>query len=151
MTEKIVYLDSSAIIKRYVNESGTEIIRALYHDAYLGNVLLAFSLWNIGEILGVVDKAHRQQRISKEQLKEVLDRFSDETTRLRKIDRLKIIPLSERVIENSWDFVTKQHLYAADALQIASALQLECSEFLTGDRMLHSVALSIGFSSRYIG
>ncbi len=61
MTEKVIYLDSSAIIKRYVYENGSEIIRAQYHEAYLGNVLLSFNIWNIGEVIGIFDKAHRQK------------------------------------------------------------------------------------------
>ena len=44
MTEKIAYLDSSAIVKRYVYETGSEFIRAQYNDAYLGNVLLSFNV-----------------------------------------------------------------------------------------------------------
>ena len=64
MTEKVAYLDSSAIVKRYVYETGSEFIRAQYNDAYLGNVLLSFNVWNIGEVIGVFDRAHRQKRIT---------------------------------------------------------------------------------------
>ncbi len=151
MTEKVVYLDSSAIIKRYVYENGSEIIRAQYHEAYLGNVLLSFNIWNIGEVIGIFDKAHRQKRITKEQLNAVMSRFSDETTRLRKIGMVRIIPLSERIIEGSWDFVIKYHIYAADALQITSALEVGCNEFYTGDERLHTVTLSSGLKSVYLG
>lgn len=151
MTEKIVYLDSSATIKRYVNEKGSERIRELYRAAYLGNVVLNFSLWNIGEILGVFDRAQRQQRISKEQLREVLDRFADETVRLRKIGRLRVIPMTERIIEKSWDLITDQHIYAADAVQIVSAVDSNCEEFFTGDRRLHSVGLFSGLDSQFVG
>ena len=151
MTEKVVYLDSSAIIKRYVYENGSEIIRAQYHEAYLGNVLLSFNIWNIGEVIGIFDKAHRQKRITKEQLNTVMSRFSDETRRLRKIGMVRIIPLSERIIEDSWDFVIKYHIYAADALQITSALEVRCNEFYTGDEKLHKLALSSGLNSFYLG
>ena len=151
MTEKVVYLDSSAIIKRYVYENGSEIIRAQYHEAYLGNVLLSFNIWNIGEVIGIFDKAHRQKRITKEQLNTVMSRFSDETRRLRKIGMVRIIPLSERIIEDSWDFVIKYHIYAADALQITSALEVRCNEFYTGDERLHTVTLSSGLKSVYLG
>lgn len=95
MKEKIVYLDSSAVIKRYVRESGSERIRDLYLSTYLGNTVLAFSLWNIGEILGALDKAQRLQRISEEQHSEALGRFTEATARLRKIGRLRLIPVTE--------------------------------------------------------
>ncbi len=150
MTEKIVYLDSSAIIKRYVYETSSEIIREQYHEAYLGNVLLSFNIWNIGEVLGVFDRAYRQKRIAKEQLDEVMSRFSSETARLKKISRIKIIVLSESVMESSWDVIIKHHVYAADALQITSAIEVGCNKFYTGDKNLHKVALSSGLNSIYL-
>ncbi len=151
MTEKIVYLDSSAIIKRYVYETGSEVIREQYHEAYLGNVLLSFNVWNIGEVLGVFDRAHRQKRITEEQLDEIMGIFSNETSRLRKIGRIRIIILSESLMESSWDVVIKHHMYAADALQITSAIKVGCNEFYTGDEKLHKVALSSGLNSIYFG
>jgi predicted nucleic acid-binding protein len=151
MTEKTVYLDTSAIIKRYVYENGSEVIRAQYREAYNGNVMLLFSLWNIGELLGVFDKANRQKKLTEEQMHEGVSRFSNETARLRKIGRLSVVPISERIVEGSWDFVTKYHIYQADALQISSALETKCNEFFTGDQKLHSVTLSEGLNSSYLG
>ena len=43
MTEKVAYLDSSAIVKRYVYETGSEFIRAQYNEAYFGNIMLSLS------------------------------------------------------------------------------------------------------------
>lgn len=150
MTEKAVYLDTSAIIKRYVYEKGSEIIRAQYNEAYNGKVLLLFSLWNIGEALGVFDKATRLKKLTEEQMNEAISRFSDETSRLRRIGRLMVIPISQKVIESSWAFVTKYHIYQADALQISSALEAKCKEFFTGDERLHSVSVSSGLNSIYL-
>ncbi len=107
MTEKVAYLDSSAIVKRYVYETGSEFIHAQYNEAYLGNVLLSFNVWNIGEILGVFDRAHRQKRITRKQLDEIMDRFYNETARLKKISRMRIITLSESILESSWDVLIK--------------------------------------------
>ena len=151
MTEKVAYLDSSAIVKRYVYETGSEFIRAQYNDVYLGNVLLSFNVWNIGEVIGVFDRAHRQKRITNEQLDEVMDRFSNETARLKKIGRIRIITLSERLLESSWDVVIKHHTYVADALKITSAIEVGCNEFYTGDEKLHKLALSLGLNSIYLG
>jgi predicted nucleic acid-binding protein len=151
MTEKVAYLDSSAIVKRYVYEIDSEFIRAQYHEAYLGNFLLSFSVWNIGEVIGVFDRAYRQKRITKEQLNEVMGRFSDETARLRKIGRIRIVTLSESIMESSWDVVIKHHIYVADAIQITSAIEAGCNEFYTGDEKLHKIALSSGLNSIYLG
>ena len=49
----IVYLDSSAIVKRYILESGSEVVSNVYCKALNGELTLSFSTWNIGEVLGV--------------------------------------------------------------------------------------------------
>lgn len=151
MTEKIAYLDSSAIVKRYVHETGSEIIRAQYNSVYLGDLLLPFNVWNIGEVIGIFDRAHRQKRITGILLEEIMGRFSSETARLKKISRARIITLSESLLESSWDLVIKHHMYVADALQITSAIEAGCNEFYTGDENLHKIALSHGLNSIYLG
>lgn len=49
MSEKVIYLDSSAIIKRYIREENSDRMVELYTQAYQGDIKLAFSLWNIGK------------------------------------------------------------------------------------------------------
>ena len=45
---KIVYLDTSAIVKRYIQEAGSDVVASLYSSAWQGDVKISFSLWNIG-------------------------------------------------------------------------------------------------------
>jgi len=47
MRGQAVYLDSSAVLKRYVQEPGSDLVRELYR-VYPAKVKLFFSLWNIG-------------------------------------------------------------------------------------------------------
>ncbi|RLG52180.1 MAG: PIN domain nuclease, partial [Thermoproteota archaeon] len=58
------YLDSSVILKRYVREAGSEMVRGLYLKAYSGEATIAYSMWNIGEVLGALDRAARLGRLS---------------------------------------------------------------------------------------
>lgn len=60
MTETTVYLDSSALAKRYKNEAGSEAVDALYRRAEALDLRLAFSLWNIGEVLRTFARARSQ-------------------------------------------------------------------------------------------
>ncbi|MGP6207714.1 type II toxin-antitoxin system VapC family toxin [Cuniculiplasma sp. SKW3] len=151
MIEKVAYLDSSAIVKRYVYENGSEFIRTKYSEAYMGSVLFSFNVWNFGEVIGLFGRAHRQKRITSEQLDEVMDRFSNETMRLKKISRMRMITLSESLLESSWDVVIKRRICVTDALQITSTIEAECNEFYTGDEKLHKLALSSGLNSFYLG
>ena len=55
-----LYLDTSAIVKRYVAEPGTETVDAIFDKAETGELTIALSLWNIGETLGVLDERRRR-------------------------------------------------------------------------------------------
>jgi len=66
MLKMLVYLDTSAIIKRYVREPGSELVNEVYEKALSGNVTLSFSVWNVGEVLGALDKYRRRQWLGDE-------------------------------------------------------------------------------------
>ncbi|MEM4606535.1 MAG: type II toxin-antitoxin system VapC family toxin, partial [Thermofilaceae archaeon] len=80
-----VYLDSSAIVKRYVEERGSTIVRKVYREAYSGSATLTVSAWNIGEVLGVFNKYRRRGWLSEEGYTEALRTFASETSRLIKL------------------------------------------------------------------
>lgn len=151
MKERLVYLDSSAIVKRYVEETGSDHVRSLYKSAYGGVSKLAFSSWNIGEVLGVFDRARVKELISEKEYTEVKTYLLTETWRLSKLGQLIIVPVRLSILRNSWKFVGKHHIYQADAIQIASAKAVNASEFLVADKKLHRVAIDEGLNSSYVG
>lgn len=44
----MIYLDTSAFIKRYVEEEATEVMDKLFDSAYRGLAVLAISVFNLG-------------------------------------------------------------------------------------------------------
>jgi predicted nucleic acid-binding protein len=62
---KLVYLDTSAIVKRYIQEPGSDVVAQLYSKAWLGDLKIAYSVWNIGEVLGVLDKYYMRGWLSR--------------------------------------------------------------------------------------
>jgi len=85
MGELKVYLDSSAIVKRYVKEVGSDSIKAVYKKADASGALLAFSLWNIGEVLGTLDSYMKRKWINEHDFASALDSFAGETLRLARL------------------------------------------------------------------
>ena len=61
-----IYLDSSAIVKRYVTEEETNRIDKIYEKAHTGKIRLSFSVWNIGETAVVLDKYHSRGLLGNE-------------------------------------------------------------------------------------
>jgi len=143
----IVYLDSSAIVKRYIDEPGSKVIRDLYLKAYEREVRLAYSIWNIGEVLGVFDRARRLDRINEEEYDIVRRRFLGESKRMMKLDIVVILPVKVKTLKEAWRLVEKHHIYIADSLQISSAKYINSEEFFTSDEKLHKAALAEGLDS----
>ena len=136
MSDQTIYLDPSAIVKRYVIEKETDKIDKIYEKAHAGKIRLSFSVWNIGETAVVLDKYHRRGVLENE--KEVFSKFIGETRLLVKLGQLKLIPLNLKMLIESTAYVFKHGIYIADAVQLASAKHAD--GFLTFDKKLVQIA-----------
>ena len=150
MSERVVYLDSSVIVKRYVEEPGSDRTREIFLGAYSGEHRLSYSIWNVGEVLGVLDRARSQNRIEPEDYTVARTRFVSETRRMDRVGLTLVIPVRTKLLVETWDLVEKHHIYEADALQIATAEHVNAAEFITSDRALHEVAAALGMNSTYL-
>jgi len=148
---KIAYLDSSAIVKRYILESGSEILHEIYYKALNGELVISFSIWNIGEVFGVFDKYYRRGWLSKEDYEKAKYRFIGETIRLLRLKVLRVVPVKTKLLITAWRIIEKYHVYVADALQIVSAKYVKANKLYTGDKQVHEVATKEGIESMYLG
>ena len=114
---------------------------------------LAFSLWNIGEILDALNKARHLNRISEEDYARARRAFLflSETRRLARLGLAMIVPLRSSILVDSWRLLERHHIYQADALQIASAKYVHAAQFLVADERLYEVARSEGLNSLCLG
>ena len=151
MRGPVVYLDSSAMVKRYVLEPNSDRVRKLYLRAYSGEVTLSYSVWNICEVLGVFDRARRMGRLDDDGYRVARRRFLLETRRMVRTASAVVLPLKVEILKDCWRLIERHHIYEADALQIVSAKHVNAAEFLTGDEKLHEVALAEGLNSAYLG
>jgi len=147
MKNPIVYLDSSTIVKRYVEEAGSEVALDVYNSALAGNLTLSFSAWNIGEVLGVIDRYRRRGWLDEESYVAARMMFIGETMRLLKLGALILVPIRVRLLAEAWRLLEKYHIYLADALQVVSAKYIRAIKIYTGDKSLHCVAQAEGLHS----
>ncbi|ASJ12526.1 type II toxin-antitoxin system VapC family toxin [Thermococcus thioreducens] len=151
MTGKNVYLDSSAILKRYISEKDSEVVRDLFRDAYRGEIKLAFSFWNIGEVLEVFDKKLRRGELSKKNFNFLKKGFLAEIKRFTRLGVLEVVPVHSLILADTWKLIEKYHLYQADALQIASAKYAGAERFYTADKRLYNASIDEGLSAVLLG
>ncbi len=148
MSSEVYYLDTSAVVKRYVAEPGSEVVDEVFKNAYRGSVVLAFSYWNIAEAAVVFDK---YSRILGLDARELMKNMLREVKTLSRLQKLKVVGITPALIKSSMQLVFKHHIYVADALQIASAKTIGSSKFLTGDKKLIEVAEQENLQCVYVG
>jgi predicted nucleic acid-binding protein len=106
---------------------------------------MAFSSWNIGEMIRAFDKACTKGVLSLEDYLTVKRRFLIETRRLLRLGVSMLVPV--KLLIESWGIIEKYHIYEADALQIASAKLVKATQFFTGDKRVYEIASTEGLKS----
>ena len=142
-----LYLDSSTIAKRYVAEPGTATTDLLYEQAERGGLLLAFSIWNVGEVLSVFDRRCRQGWLAEGEFSEALRMFAGETSKLLRLKALEIIPMLTPVLTGSWGVILNRHVDGADAVQITSCLHAKSDALLSADKELIHTSRELGLTA----
>jgi predicted nucleic acid-binding protein len=138
-----IYLDTSALAKRYVKEEGTEILDLAFEKASSERQLV-FSFWNIGESLGVYDQYLKRKEITENQLKNIIQRMFKEFGQLVQKRTMVILPLSAQVIAGSWPYILDHHMYEADAIQIVGFRLAGCDFMLSADKKFIAVCKQLG-------
>ena len=110
------FFDSSALVKRYVDESGTAWVVALTAPE-AENVLIVAQIAQV-EIVSSVMRRAREGSLS--------ERMARQTRLLVELDmarQYRIVALTGDIVERAEDLLERHVLRASDAIQLASALE----------------------------
>jgi predicted nucleic acid-binding protein len=136
----MIYVDTSALVKRYLSEAGSDTFDAFF----LNQAPLAISRLTIVEMRCALARRRRNQQISAELETQVLDAF-----RLDMQDgALAVSSFQEDDLTLAYhlmDEVTDLPLRALDALHLAVARRHTIPEFSTADRKQADAAEALGF------
>lgn len=144
---RTAYLDTSSLIKRYVKEPGSEALDALYRGAERGETIITFSVWNIGEAFGALDRKERLGQIPKGSAAPAMKNMISESLKMSRMNALRVAPLNLDALSESWRLTLKHHIYVADALQISTAAHAEADIFLSPDKRLNEIAEAEGLKT----
>lgn len=108
----LVYLDTSALVKRYVAEAGSEEVRALLQEAQA----VATSAVAQVEMAAALAKAMRMGVLSPEGAQAALDAFLEDWPRLHRLR------LTDLLLERARDLAWREGLRGYDAAHLAAAL-----------------------------
>jgi predicted nucleic acid-binding protein len=111
----IYYLDTSALIKRYLNETGSSWIRGLA-QATAGHLLITSRLTAV-EICSAFARRLREGTVTKDDYADHLAVFDEDCNSL-----YHLVELSTDTLDLARDLLARHPLRTLDALQLASAL-----------------------------
>jgi len=115
----VLYLDSSALIKRYQNEPGTDALNARLQEEARGRRAAFTSVLTYAEIHAALARRARDQLLSPEEAAVISDQFDADW-----VLSLGPIELGTNVLGFVRDVVRGVSLRGADAIHLASALWL---------------------------
>lgn len=140
------FLDSSAVVKRYITEIGSGWIRQLTAQSANNQLFLARITWV--EVLSALSRRQREGFLDHATLIQIKTVFQTHINR-----QYETLEVERTLIEAAGNLVTQHPLRAYDAIQLAAALQLKATLnqaqladpiFLTADNRLLTIAQSTG-------
>ncbi len=111
----ITYLDTSALIKLYIKEEGTEIIRKAIESADL----VATSKVAYVEARAVLSRLRQEKMIKEKDYKLIKKSLQQDW------NKYLVVELTDKVIDLGGDLTEKYNLRGFDAIHLASALILK--------------------------
>ena len=114
----LYFLDTSALVKRYRQEAGTEIIDEIFSDKSSTVVICSLS---ICESVKAIDRHFQKKELSPSDFEKIIELFySDLHTKL-----MTIVEIGRPTLFKANDLIMRHHLTTVDSIILASALAIE--------------------------
>lgn len=134
------FLDTSALVKRYCEEDGTDTVDRLIES---GDSEIIISSLAIIEAVSAIRRKQNNDDISQADVNALVSRLFAET-----LERFAVVPLEDAVFEFSFDLVLEDDLRTLDSLQLSTGLSvakgLDGLVFVTADATLATVGETRG-------
>ena len=121
-----VFLDTSAIVKIYVDEAYSDIIRGIYSSS--DNTIYIADIAKV-EFCSAIKKRLNQIDIEEEQYASIKTYFLNDYR-----DSFEVIKSEERLLDQALDLIHEYSLKAYDSVQLAAALQ--CQNLLQNHKLI---------------
>jgi len=109
----IAYFDASALAKRYVDETGSDLV-----EGWLTGPVIATSRWTHVEILSAVSRRSREGLLTPQQRNQIAAALSED------LAGFVVVELTSELIAVADGLLARHVLRAGDSIQLASALVL---------------------------
>lgn len=136
-----LFLDTSALTKRYVHEPGSEQLLEFCREA--DEIVLSYIC--AVELLSALNRRKREGVLTKASYVKIKRMFSED------LKGATVIEFYPSVVAHAVRCLERTATRSLDAIQIASALVSECDLFLSADTRQAAAAEVMGLKSRCVG
>ncbi len=119
MSQRLAYLDASALAKRYTRESGTEFVNEIFR--LLTSDCRACSVIGIAEVTSIFVRKKNDGRIREDHFSQAMLKLSEE---FLEDEKTLLTPVDTALVLDSLLYIRQHHLNATDALLLLSVLRL---------------------------
>lgn len=137
----VIFIDTSSLIKRYVSETGSDIVDSLFNDENE----ICISPVSAIEMRSALGRKLRDGSIDSETYQKARDLWSEEYVNFIKI------PFNDSLVIKAIKEVEDRGVKTLDSIQIGSALLSMADEMVTSDQQMFRVFQAIkDIKSRFI-
>jgi predicted nucleic acid-binding protein len=115
----VYYLETSALLKRYRTEKGTDLLDALFESKQESEIFTT-SYFTSLEVTSVATRLFKAETITKRSYHQLLGRLSQDMRRL-----VILQPVSDFILSEALNLIMDHALRAPDAIQLATALMVK--------------------------
>ena len=113
----MIYLDSSALVKRYAEEAGTDFVKSILST----DRLMTTSKLTYPEILSALMRKVRAGEIKRKRFDDIVDRFEKDW------NHVLVLEFHNELLQIVKPLIEKHPIKSADAIHLSSALWLKLS------------------------
>ncbi|MEM3382225.1 MAG: type II toxin-antitoxin system VapC family toxin [Candidatus Bathyarchaeia archaeon] len=119
------YFDASALVKRFKPERGYETVRKTIYEASVGTHEIHSIYWVKAEFYVAMRRGNVPQKLA--------------ARNLRALGKIIIFnPVTSGIVDDALNLIYDLNLHAADAIHLASCINLACEAILTDDEHMLS-------------
>lgn len=129
-----VFLDSSALAKRYVQEPGSDRVEEILSAASS----LGVSVLCLSEIVSALSRRRRERKLSQQQY------LKAKQALLEDLEDASVVNITEQVLARAVALLERWPLRSSDALHVASAAEWSTDLFVSADAKQCAAARGCG-------
>jgi len=137
------FFDTSALVKRYHEEDGTEAVDEILNR---DDAEILISSLTVIESVSAFRRKYNRGEISESEMEQLISVFFQEA-----LDEFVILPLEESLLNFSFELVLEDDLRTLDSMQLSAGLslaqELEDVAFVTADEELAEVGARHGIDT----